>query len=247
MSTPDPRAFAPRYTRQIALPEIGAAGQSALLNASILVVGAGGLGSPAILYLAAAGIGHLTLMDGDVVDETNLQRQIIHTTGDIGRPKAESARDSVAALNPDVCVTPLPYRLTPENAERTVGPVDFVIDATDNFSSKFLVADACHATRTPYSHAGIQAFHGQTMTVLPGQSACYRCIFDAPPPETGALPRGPLGVVPAVIGSIQAAEAIKSITGVGELLTNRLLSFDALAMRSREIPLQRNPDCRLCG
>ncbi len=243
----DPRAFSPRYTRQISLPEIGADGQSRLLGSSVLVIGAGGLGSPAIMYLAAAGVGRIGIMDGDTVDAGNLQRQIVHTTPDIGRPKAISAAETVTALNPDVEVVAYDRRLEPDGAQATIAAYDFVIDATDNFSTKFLIADACDAAATPYSHAGIQAFRGQTMTVIPGQSACYRCIFEMPPPETGEPPRGPLGVVPAVIGSIQAAEAIKQITGVGNLLTNRLFTFDALSMRCREIALQRNPHCTLCG
>jgi molybdopterin/thiamine biosynthesis adenylyltransferase len=236
-----------RYARHLTLPELGAAGQEKLLAARVLLVGVGGLGSPAGFYLAAAGIGTLGVMDGDVVEASNLQRQIAHTTADLGRPKVDSAQRAFQALNPDCRVRGFAERLTAANAPRVLADFDFVVDATDNFESKFLIADACHAADKPYSHAGILAFFGQTMTVLPGQTACYRCLFDAPPEISSGPPRGPVGAVPGVIGSIQAMEVIKFITGCGELLTNRLLTFDALKMQFRSVAVRRNAHCRLCG
>ncbi|MCX7008246.1 MAG: HesA/MoeB/ThiF family protein [Kiritimatiellaeota bacterium] len=236
-----------RYARHLTLPELGAVGQEKLLAARVLLVGAGGLGSPAGLYLAAAGIGTLGVMDGDVVEASNFQRQIAHTTADLGRPKVESAQHAFQALNPDCRVVAFAERLTAANAPRVLADFDFVVDATDNFESKFLIADACHAAHKPYSHAGIREFFGQTMTVIPGQTACYRCLFDAPPEIPTGLPRGPVGALPGVIGSLQALEAIKFITGCGELLTNRLLTFDALKTQFRTVAVRRNPRCRLCG
>jgi molybdopterin/thiamine biosynthesis adenylyltransferase len=236
-----------RYARHLTLPEIGAAGQEKLLAARVLLVGAGGLGSPAGFYLAAAGLGTLGIMDGDMLEASNLQRQIAHTTADLGRPKVVSAQRTFEALNPDCRVQVMAERLTAGNSARVLADFDFVVDATDNFDSKFLIADACHAAGKPYSHAGIREFFGQTITVRPDQTTCYRCLFDAPPDvPTGPL-RGPVGAVPGVIGSIQAMEAIKFITGCGELLTNRLLTFDALKMQFRVVSVRRNPHCRLCG
>jgi molybdopterin/thiamine biosynthesis adenylyltransferase len=236
-----------RYARHLTLPELGAAGQEKLLAARVLLVGVGGLGSPAGFYLAAAGIGTLGVMDGDVVEASNLQRQIAHTSADLGQKKIVSAQRAFQALNPDCRVVAIAERLTAANAPCLLADYDFVVDATDNFESKFLIADTCHAAGKSYSHAGILAFFGQTMTVLPDRTACYRCLFDAPPEIPPGPPRGPVGAVPGVIGSIQALEAIKFITGCGELLTNRLLTFDALKMRFRVVAVHRNPRCRLCG
>lgn len=237
-----------RYARHLSLPEIGEAGQAKLQAGRVLVIGAGGLGSPAAFYLAAAGVGTLGLMDSDVVDLSNLQRQILHTTAGLGRLKVDSARDTLRALNPDVVIQTHPVRLTEQNAPDLLAPYDFIIDATDNFASKFLIADACHRAGKPNSHAGIKEFTGQTMTVYPGRTTCYRCVFEKPPEETpGMTPRGPLGVVPGVIGTIQATEAIKHLLGIGKPLTNCLLVFDALAMTFRRVAVQRNPQCRLCG
>ena len=235
-----------RYARHLALPEIGAAGQKRLLAARVLLVGVGGLGSPAGLYLAAAGVGTLGVMDGDVLEASNLQRQIAHTTADLGRPKVDSAQRTFEALNPDCRVWKISERLTAANAPRFLADFDFVVDATDNFDSKFLIADACHAANKPYAHAGIREFFGQTMTVIPGQTACYRCLFEQPPETPADTPRGPVGAVPGVIGSIQALEVIKFITGCGELLTDRLLTFDALKMQFRVVSVRRNPRCWLC-
>ena len=238
-----------RYRRQVSLPEIGWAGQDRLQAAQVLVVGVGGLGSVAAFYLAAAGVGRIGLLDHDTVDLSNLQRQILHATRDVGRRKVDSAAEKLRALNPDVKIEPRAERLTLENAAGLIAEWDFVLDATDNLEAKFLIAGACHLARKPYSHAGITRFYGQTLTVLPGRTACYRCVFQDRPPEEEALgePEGPLGGVPGVIGSIQAAEAIKHIVGCGRLLTNRLLTFDALGMRFREVAVQRSADCPLCG
>jgi len=178
-----------RYARHLALPEIGASGQERLAAARVLLVGAGGLGSAAGFYLAAAGVGAIDVMDGDAVELSNLQRQILHATADLGRPKAESACDAMTRLNPHVKAVPRRERLTAANAPARLHDAEFVIDATDNFASKFLIADACHAANRPYSHAGISRFRGQTMTVLPGRTACYRCVFERPPDEAGASRR----------------------------------------------------------
>jgi len=239
-----------RYSRHIILPEVGGKGQEKLLEAKVLVVGAGGLGSPVGLYLAAAGIGTIGIIDGDVVDLTNLQRQVLHTTADLGRSKVVSANEAMGAINSDIKVNVYQTRLDAANAAEILCDYDFVIDGTDNFPSKFLVADACHFARKPYSHAGILRFDGQTMTVIPGETACYRCVFNAPPPP-GAVPScsqaGVLGVLAGVIGSIQATEAIKFVLGIGDCLTNRLLVYNALTMKCRNVQLRRNANCPLCG
>lgn len=239
-----------RYSRHIILPEVGGKGQEKLLKGKVLIIGAGGLGSPAALYLAAAGVGSIGLIDGDVVDLTNLQRQIAHATRDIGKPKTESAREKMLGINPDIAVNIYRQRLTASNALSIIQDYQFVIDGTDNFPSKFLVADACHFAGTPYSHAGILRFQGQTLTVLPGKTVCYRCIFNAPPPP-GSVPScsqaGVLGVLAGIMGTIQAAEAIRFVLGIGKLLTDRLLIFDSLTMKFRDVALHRNPKCPLCG
>jgi molybdopterin/thiamine biosynthesis adenylyltransferase len=238
-----------RYSRHIILPEVGAVGQEKLLGGKVLLVGAGGLGSAAGLYLGAAGVGTLGIIDSDVVDLSNLQRQIIHSMQDLGRPKVVSAAESIRAINPDVTVQTYHQRLTAGNALDILKDYDFVIDATDNFPSKFLVADACHFAGKPYSHAGILRFDGQTMTVVPGMSACYRCIFNAPPPDAAPSPsqKGILGVLPGVMGTIQATEALKHILRQGEPLTNHLLVYNALKMTFRKVNLKKNPACPLCG
>lgn len=239
-----------RYSRHIILPEVGGKGQEKLLDGKVLIVGAGGLGSPAALYLAAAGVGTIGLIDADIVDLSNLQRQIIHATPDLGRPKVESATEKMRAINPDVTVHTYRERLAAANALTILKDYDFVIDGTDNFPSKFLVADACYFARKPYSHAGILRFDGQTMTVIPGETACYRCVFSTPPPA-GAVPScsqaGVLGVLAGVVGCIQATEAIKFLLSIGDLLTNRLLVYNALKMKFRDVPLRRNRQCPLCG
>lgn len=239
-----------RYSRQILLKQVGGKGQEKLLASKVLVVGAGGLGSPVSLYLAAAGVGTIGLIDGDCVDVTNLQRQIAHFTRDIGTPKVESAAEKLRAINPSVTVETYQELATASNAPELVGRYDFIIDGTDNFAAKFLINDACVLAGVPFSHAGILRFDGQLFTVIPGRSSCYRCVFGGPPPA-GAVPScsqaGVLGGVAGVIGSLQATEALKYLLGVGELLTNRMLIFDALAMRFREAKFKRNPRCPICG
>lgn len=239
-----------RYARQILLEEVGRKGQEKLLAGSVLVVGLGGLGSPASLYLAAAGVGTVGVADADVVARSNLQRQVIHATADLGKPKTGSAAASMRAVNPDVHVATCRERLTAANALEIIGDYDFVLDCTDNFASKFLLADACHLAGKPYSHAGILRFDGQLMTVRPGRSACYRCVFSAPPPDA-AVPSssevGVLGVVPGVVGTLQATEALKYLLGQGGLLTDRLLVYDGLRATFREVPVTRQPTCPLCG
>lgn len=239
-----------RYSRHIILPEVGGKGQEKLLAGKVLIVGAGGLGSPAALYLAAAGLGTIGIIDGDNVDLSNLQRQIAHSKADLGRPKAVSAAEAMKAINDDVNVNIYQERLTADNALNIMKDYDFVLDGTDNFSSKFLITDACHFAGKAYSHAGILKFDGQTITVIPGKTTCYRCIFGAPPPA-GAVPScsqaGVLGVLAGVIGTIQATEAIKYILGIGELCTNRLLVYNALKMSFRSVRIDRNTNCPLCG
>ncbi len=239
-----------RYSRQIILKEVGGKGQEKLLSSRVLIVGAGGLGSPASLYLAAAGVGTIGLIDGDKVDLTNLQRQIAHFTTDLGTPKVESAADKLRAINPTVKVETYEHLALAENILNIVSKYDFVIDGTDNFPAKFLINDACHFAKVPFSHAGILRFDGQLFTVIPGETACYRCVFGEPPPP-GAVPScsqaGVLGSMAGVIGCLQATEALKYLLDVGELLTNRMLIFDALGMRFREVRFKRNPRCPLCG
>ena len=239
-----------RYNRHLLLREVGMEGQKKLWNAKVLIVGTGGLGSPAALYLAAAGIGTMGVADGDRVDMSNLQRQVIHHTPDVGRLKVESAAEKIRALNPDVKLTLIPERITAKNASVLFKPYDFVVDATDNFPSKFLINDACVLAGVPFSHAGVLRFQGQTMTVIPGKSACYRCVFEAPPPD-GAVPStsqvGVLGSIAGMLGILQATETIKFITGAGNLLTDCLLTFDSLMMNFRRVPLKKNPRCAVCG
>lgn len=239
-----------RYSRNIILPEVGGQGQERLLRGKVFIVGAGGLGSPAALYLAAAGVGMIGLADGDDVDLSNLQRQVLHSTSDIGSPKVVSALERMHAINPSISIQVHKNRLTAANALEMLADYEFVIDGTDNFASKFLVADACHFAGKPYSHAGVLGFAGQMLTVIPGRTTCYRCVFNAPPPA-GSVPScsqaGVLGIVPGVIGVLQAAEAIKFLLGIGELTTDRLLVHDALKGSFRTVKVSRNPACPLCG
>jgi molybdopterin/thiamine biosynthesis adenylyltransferase len=239
-----------RYSRHILLADVGIEGQDRICAAKVLVIGAGGLGSPVAYYLAAAGVGTIGIVDGDVVDLSNLQRQIIHTTAEMGVPKVESARRKMAAINPGVKIETWRTMLSAENILDIVAPYDFVIDGTDNFAAKFLINDACVLARKPYSHGGILRFDGQTMTVKPGETACYACVFHEPPPA-GAVPAcasaGVLGAVAGMLGTIQAAEALKFITGVGTPLFDTLLSFNAKTMDFRKTKLGRNPKCRVCG
>lgn len=239
-----------RYSRHIILEKVGGAGQERLLSAKVLIVGVGGLGAPAALYLAAAGVGTIGLVDGDEVDLTNLQRQIIHHTEDIGARKVDSAKRKMRAINPDVTVRTYDLRAQADNLGDIVREYDFVIDGVDNFASKFLINDVCYFERIPFSHAGILQFEGQLMTVIPGRTACYRCAFPSPPPA-GSVPScgqaGVLGVLPGVVGVLQATEAIKHLLGIGDLLTDTLLTYDALTMAFRKVGVSRNPECPLCG
>jgi molybdopterin/thiamine biosynthesis adenylyltransferase len=239
-----------RYSRHIILEGVGGKGQKKINQAKVLIVGAGGLGSPIALYLAAAGVGTIGVIDADDVDLSNLQRQIIHHTSDVGRPKVLSAEEKMVALNPDVQVIPYYEYLRAENALEIFNAFDYVIDGTDNFPAKFLINDAAFFSKKPLVHGGILRFEGQLFTILPGQSACYRCLFYGPPP-TGAVPScqeaGVLGALAGLIGTLQGTEVLKLILGIGKPLTNRMLTYDALRTQFREVPFQKNPDCPLCG
>lgn len=238
-----------RYSRHILLKGVGGTGQRTLLQSRVLVIGTGGLGSPVALYLAAAGVGAIGLADGDRVELSNLQRQIAHQTGDLFRLKVESASDSVAAANPDVRVETYPYRVTADNIRAIIDEYDFIVEGTDNFPAKFLVNDACVFAAKPFSIAGILRFEGNAMTHVPG-SACYRCVFPAAPPA-GVIPScaeaGVLGAVAGMIGTVQATETLKFLLGLGDLLTNRLLTMNALRMEWRTVPVSRDRDCPVCG
>jgi len=232
-----------RYSRHIILQDVGGEGQEKILNAKVLIIGTGGLGAPAALYLAAAGVGHLGIIDSDVVDLSNLQRQVIHFTPDVGKEKVLSAKEKIAQINPDVKVTAIHDLFRADNALDIIKDYDFIIDGTDNFPTKFLINDACVMAQKPFSHGGILRFDGQTMTYVPG-SASYRCVFDGPPPPNSVptcSQAGVFGAIAGMLGTIQAAEALKYIVGKGELLTNRLLIFDALKMTFRTVNVKPNP------
>ncbi len=239
-----------RYSRHILLRDVGVEGQIRLCGARVLIVGAGGLGAPAALYLAAAGVGTVGIVDNDHVDISNLQRQIIHFTRDIGIAKVDSAAEKMQAINPEIRVRTHPAFLCAANIREVIRDYDFVIDGADNFPTKFLINDACVMEKIPFSHGGILRFDGQTMTVIPGESACYRCTFRTPPPAD-TVPTcsqaGVLGAIAGMLGTIQAAEALKFITGAGEPLTNALLTFDARTMNFRKVPLRPQDDCPVCG
>ena len=238
-----------RYSRHILLKDVGVEGQEKIRQAKVLVVGAGGLGSPVSMYLAAAGVGTIGIVDGDMVDLSNLQRQIIHTTADVNRPKVVSAKETIQAINPHVNVVTYQEFLRADNAKEIVSDYDFIVDGTDNFPVKFLINDACVMAGKPFSHGGILRFEGQTFTHIPGHT-CYRCIFKTPPPSD-AVPTcaqaGVLGAIAGMLGTIQAAETLKYITGVGELLVDKLLTFDAKTMDFRKINVMRHDACPLCG
>ncbi|MGE5572698.1 MAG: HesA/MoeB/ThiF family protein [Bacteroidota bacterium] len=239
-----------RYSRQLVIPEIGEAGQEKLRAAKVLVVGAGGLGSPAAMYLAAAGVGTLGLVDSDVVDLSNLQRQILHGVNHLGLAKVESGKRALARLNPGVHVVPARVAVTPENVSGLIGPYDVVVDAVDNLETRYVVNDACVKAGKPLIEAGVLRFDGMVLTVLPGRGPCYRCVFPTLPPP-GVVPScreaGIIGAVPGVVGSIEALEAIKVILGLGQPLVGRLLLFDGLAMTWREVSAARDPNCPACG
>lgn len=239
-----------RYTRHFIMDQIGEDGQKKLKEAKVLVVGTGGLGSPIDFYLAAAGIGTLGIVDSDVVDASNLQRQILHSTPDIGRPKVISAMEKLTALNPHVNVIPYQLRITPENAEKIISEYDLVVDGTDNFATRFILNDTCVALGKPFIFGAIMRFTGQLMTILPGQGPCFRCLFPNPPAEHeggSGLPFGVVGPTPGTIGSLEAMEALKIILGQGKLLVGRLLAFDGLNMDFEEIIVERDASCPVCG
>ena len=239
-----------RYSRHLTLPEVGIDGQRKLKSAKVLCVGAGGLGSPVAMYLAAAGVGTIGLVDFDVVDVTNLQRQILHGTADVGRSKLASATDRLQALNPEVRVEPHAVALTSQNAFDLLGPYDLVVDGTDNFPTRYLVNDACVLLRKPNVYGSIFRFEGQASVFATADGPCYRCLHPEPPPP-GLVPNcaegGVLGVLPGIIGTIQAMEAIKLVLGIGEPLIGRFVIFDALRMKFRELRLRKDPECPVCG
>jgi molybdopterin-synthase adenylyltransferase len=239
-----------RYSRHIVLPEVGGIGQKRINRASVLIIGAGGLGSPAAFYLAAAGVGKIGIVDNDVVDTSNLQRQILHTTADVGRKKVESARETLLALNPNLTIVPYDVRLNAGNIRDILKDYDVVAEGSDNFPTKFLVNDACVMTGTPVAMAGIFRFSGQMLTVIPREGPCYRCLIPQPPPP-GAIPScqeaGVLGAMAGAVGAIQATEVLKLILGKGEVLRGRLLLFEALQMRFEPIEVKRNPECPVCS
>jgi molybdopterin/thiamine biosynthesis adenylyltransferase/rhodanese-related sulfurtransferase len=239
-----------RYSRHLILPEVGVEGQLKLKNARVLLVGAGGLGAPLALYLSAAGVGTLGLVDFDVVERSNLQRQVIHGTGDIGRKKIESAAASIAAINPNVRVERHELALSSENALDIIKNYEIVADGTDNFPTRYLVNDACVLLGKPNVYGSIFRFEGQASVFAAADAPCYRCLYPEPPPP-GLVPScaegGVLGILPGVVGLIQATEVVKLILGLGESLQGRLLLYDALAMRFRELKLRKDPDCPICG
>ena len=239
-----------RYSRHLTLPEVGLAGQSKLKQARVLLIGAGGLGSPAALYLAAAGVGTLGIVDFDLVDRTNLQRQILHGTSNIGAAKTDSARARLRDINPHVVVETFPERLSSNNALDILEPFDVVVDGSDNFPTRYLVNDACVLLRKPNVYGAVFRFDGQVSVFSALQGPCYRCLYDEPPPPDlvpSCAEGGVLGVLPGIIGSLQALEVIKLIVGVGEPLVGRLLLFDGRRMQFRELALEKDPDCPVCG
>jgi thiazole biosynthesis adenylyltransferase ThiF len=239
-----------RYSRHIILKEIGVKGQLKLLGSKVLIIGAGGLGAPAAMYLAAAGVGTIGIADADEVDLSNLQRQVIHTTADIGKAKVISAKETMNQLNPDVTVKTYRIFVDASNIRDLITEYDFILDGTDNFPAKFLINDACVMEKKPFSHAGIIRFQGQLMTYVPEQGPCYRCVFKDPPPKD-AVPTckqaGVIGAMGGVIGSLQAMEAVKYLTGTGELLTGSLLTYNALTMEFRKIKIPNRKGCAVCS
>src|SRR5262245_14228398 len=250
-----PTALAPaqrtRYARHLLIPEVGEEGQQRLLESRILLIGAGGLGSPASLYLAAAGVGTIGIIDPDVVDDSNLQRQIVHSTERLGEPKVASAKRTIEALNPDVTVVPYQERLDSENIERVLDHGwDVIVDGTDNFPTRYLLNDASVWHGIPVVHGSIYRFEGQVTVFHPGEGPCYRCLYPAPPPPELApscAEGGVLGVLPGIVGSLQASEALKIVLGAGDTLTGRLLLFDALHTTFDEVAIRRSAECPVCG
>jgi Dinucleotide-utilizing enzymes involved in molybdopterin and thiamine biosynthesis family 2 len=243
-------AQAKRYSRHLLVPEVGEQGQLKLLDAKVLLIGAGGLGSPAALYLAAAGVGTLGIIDADVVDDSNLQRQVIHNTSRIGEYKAESARETINALNPDVTVKTYVERLDESNVRQLVEEYDVILDGTDNFPTRYLLNDAAVIANKPVVHGSVFRFEGQVTVFKPYDGPCYRCLYPTPPPPALApscAEAGVLGVLPGIIGLLQATETIKLLLGIGEPLVGRLLTYDALAGEFNELHLYRDPECEACG
>ena len=238
-----------RYSRHIIMSDVGSKGQRALMGSKALIIGAGGLGSPSAIYLSLAGVGTVGIVDFDVVELSNLQRQVLHHTSDVGRPKVQSAYDNIKSYNPDVNVVLHETRLDSSNAMEIISQYDLVINGADNFATRYLVNDACYLLNKPLMDGSILIFDGQATVFLPGQG-CYRCLFPSPPPP-GMVPNcaeaGVLGALTGLVGSIQATEALKYFLGIGESLSSRLLLIDALSMTFREVRLKRNPDCPLCG
>jgi len=239
-----------RYSRHFLLPEVGEAGQAKLLDAKVLLVGAGGLGSPTALYLAAAGVGTMGIVDHDVVDLSNLQRQILHSQDRIGVPKVESAKQTIHGLNPDVKVIGYEERISSDNIMRLIADYDVIVDGCDNFPTRYLINDACVMTNKPNVHGSIFQFEGQATVFYPGEGPCYRCLFPEPPPP-GAAPScaeaGVLGVLPGLVGCVQALETIKIILGIGKPLVGRMVYFDTLSMEVRIHKLRKDPKCPVCG
>ena len=240
-----------RYSRHLILKDIGYKGQKKLSQAKVMIIGLGGLGSPAAMYLAAAGVGTIGIADADVVDLSNLQRQIIHTSNDLGNPKVDSAEEKMLAINPHIKVNKYHEFISSKNIRDIIKEYDFVLDGTDNFSAKFLINDACVMEKIPFCHAGVLRFNGQLMTVIPGETPCYRCVFDEPP-KKGEVPTckeaGVVGAMAGVIGCLQALEAIKFITGSGELLAGKMLTIDELTMNFHTVKLpKRGKGCKICS
>jgi len=238
-----------RYSRHIIMNDVGSSGQRKLMQSKALIIGAGGLGSPTAVYLALAGVGTIGLVDFDIVELSNLQRQILHHTADVGRPKLESARDNLKAYNPDVNVVLHEARLESDNAMDIISQYDLVVNGADNFATRYLVNDACYLLKKPLVDGSILIFDGQATVFMPGEG-CYRCLFPSPPPP-GMVPNcaeaGVLGALTGLVGSIQSTEALKLFLGIGQSLSSRLLLIDALSMTFREVKLKRNPECPLCG
>ncbi len=239
-----------RYSRQLILPEVGVSGQRRLKASSVLLIGAGGLGSPAALYLAAAGVGRIGLVDPEVVALSNLHRQILHATADVGRPKTQSAKDRIASLNPEIAVEVVQAHVAADNARQLLLPYELILDGSDNFQTRYLVNDACVLLGKPLVHGAAVHARGHVLTILPRQTACFRCVFPEPP-QPDAIPNcqeaGVLGTAVGVIGSLMAHEALKVLLGLGAPLTNRLLVFDGMTSRFREVPVRRDPGCAVCG
>lgn len=239
-----------RYSRQIILPEIGGVGQKKIMQSKVLLIGCGGLGSPSAFYLAGAGVGKIGLVDSDTVEMNNLQRQILHSTGDVGKPKVQSAAEKLKAFNPDVEIVTHNIRLTSENILNIIEGYDIIVDGSDNFPTRYLVNDACVLSGKPLSHAGILRFDGQAITIVPHKGPCYRCLFPEPPPP-GMVPScqeaGILGVVAGLLGIIQATEVLKFILGKGDLLMGKLLIINTMDMHFRKVNVQKDKKCPVCG